>query len=117
MTEERFPYETSTWAPQEAEKQKRWYDALERSGPENVRARLAQDDAGSRGAMSFGIESVVTKGFAEEWLAWHDRQRSQRESSFRGTQIFWTRWAALAATVAAIATAAGWFITTVWRKG
>jgi len=114
MTEKRFPYEQCQWSANVAEK-RRWYEALERTGVENVRASLAQTDAGSRGSVSIGIENNLTKGFAQEWLAWHDRQKSEREAEFRGSQIFWTRWAALAASVAALAGAIGWFLT-VWRK-
>jgi hypothetical protein len=115
MTGERFLYERSTWAPNDAEKQRRWYDALERTGAENVRARLAQTDAGSPGSISIGTEQGVTIGFAQEWLAWHDRRKAEREASFRNAQIFWTRWAALAASVAALAAAVGWLIT-VWPR-
>jgi hypothetical protein len=56
----------------------------------------------------------MTKGFAQEWLAWHDAQKAQRESTFRADQIYWTRWAALAATGAALAAAIGWAFT-IWR--
>jgi hypothetical protein len=115
MAENRFPYEACQWGNNERERQRRWYDALERTGPENVRARLAQTDAGSPGAISIGTENVMTIGFAQEWLAWHDRQKSEREARFRNRQIFWTRWAAIAASVAASAAAIGWLIT-IWRK-
>jgi hypothetical protein len=87
---------------------------LERLGPENVRARLAQINAGSRGSVSIG-EISMTKAFAEEWLAWHDRRKGERETSFRRAQVFWTRWAAWAATGAAFAAAVGWALT-AWRK-
>jgi broad specificity phosphatase PhoE len=112
----RFPYEETTWASGSAENAKAWFEALERIGPANVRARLAQNDAGSRGAMSIGTVQTMTKGFAEEWLAWHDRQTAAREANFRGWQIFWTRWAAIAASVAALAAAVGWALTIYWRK-
>jgi hypothetical protein len=64
-----------------------WYDELESTGIENVRARLAQTDAGSAGAVMIGSEMIVI-GFAQHWLAWHDRQRAEREASFRQWQIF-----------------------------
>jgi hypothetical protein len=41
---------------------------LESVGPENVRARLAQTDAGSRGVFAIGTETILI-GFAQEWLA------------------------------------------------
>jgi hypothetical protein len=68
----------------------------------NVRARLAQTDAGSAGAITIGSETI---GFAQHWLAWHDRQRAEREANFRQWQIFWSRWTALAATATALVVA------------
>jgi hypothetical protein len=59
---------------------------------------------------------MITIGFAQQWLAWHDRQRAEREASFRGWQIFWSRWTALAATATALVAATGWIVTTIWRK-
>jgi hypothetical protein len=112
---DRFPYEQSSWAPSDTEQQRRWYDALERTGTESVRARLAQLYVGSSAAIAIGTETSLTKGFAEEWLAWHDRKKSERETSFRRDQIFWTRWAAIAATVASLAAAIGWALT-AYRK-
>ena len=41
---------------------------------------------------------MIVIGFAQHWLAWHDRQRAERESSLRRWQIFWSRRTALAAT-------------------
>src|ERR1700731_1287684 len=102
MPEQRFPYEQSEWRSPEAE---RWLKALELMGPENVRTILtgAYRDTGSRAAVGIGSVLDVTKGFAQEWLAWHDHQKAAREAAFRHSQIFWTRWAALAASVAAAA--------------
>jgi hypothetical protein len=105
--QERFPYEQCQWAHNDPARQRRWYEVLERTGPENVRARLAQTDAGSPGSISIGTEQSLTIGFAQEWLAWHDRQKAEREATFRGAQIYWTRWAAIAASVAAAAAVVG----------
>jgi IstB-like ATP binding protein len=69
--------------------------------PGDVRARLAQVDAGSAGAIAIGSETMMTKGFAEEWLAWKDQRKAEREDRFRQMRVFWTRWAALAASIAA----------------
>jgi hypothetical protein len=114
-TQERFPYEKSTWVHHDPERSRRWYEVLERTGPENVRARLAQTDAGSAGSIAIGTEISLTIGFAQEWLAWHDRRKVEREAAFRRAQIYWTRWAAVAASVAALAAAIGWALT-AWRK-
>src|SRR5262245_45204777 len=78
MAEDRFPYEQSEWHSAESE---RWLEALERQGPENVRATLsgAYRDVGSRASISVGSVPSMTKGFAQEWLAWHDRRETKLE--------------------------------------
>jgi hypothetical protein len=78
---------------------------------EAVKIRLAQTDCGSAGAIAIGTEMAMTKGFAEQWLAWREQEKASREDRFRSYQIFWTRWAACAASVAAAAAAIGWLIT------
>ena len=83
-------------------------EVLDEVGPENVRAVLAQNAAGSGAAIPIGAKPNMTKGFAQAWLAWHDSEKAKRESAFRTAQVFWTRWAALAASLAAIAAAVGW---------
>jgi hypothetical protein len=84
-----------------------WFDELEMIGPQNVRARLAQTDAGSGGAITIGNIQYLTIGFAQEWLAWHDRRREALEARRHNREVFWTRFAALAATVAAVAAVIG----------
>src|SRR5437868_5777044 len=107
MADHRFPYEQSEWHCGESE---RWLAVLERYGTETVRARLtgAYGGVGSRAVMSVGATMDITKRFAEEWLAWHDRQKADREGSFRRWQLRLTGWAAGAATIAALAGAIGW---------
>ena len=112
MAQERFPFEQSHWAPKEPEQQRRWHDALETTAPENVRAILAQLPFGMGSAASIPLGTThITVGFAQEWLAWHDRQKAEREALFRRKQIFGTWWTALAASIAAAAAAIG-----VWRN-
>ena len=108
MGDARFPYETSEWASADAVQNRAWYQALERMAPENVRATLAAtgNEVGSRAVIHIGAQAM-TKGFAQEWLAWHDAQKVQRENTFRADQIYWTRWAALAATGAVLVAAIG----------
>jgi hypothetical protein len=108
--QERFSYEQCQWGQENPERQRRWHEVLERTGPENVRARLAQTTAGSGGTVSIGGNDILI-GFAQEWLAWHDRQKAEREAKFRWKQIFWPRWAALVATLVALAAAVGWALT------
>jgi hypothetical protein len=80
---------------------------LEALGPQNVRARLAQTDAGSPGAIAIGSIQYLTIGFAQEWLAWHDRKRDALDAERHSQHVFWTRFAAWAATVAAAAAVIG----------
>jgi hypothetical protein len=112
--ESRFDYEHSKWADSDRAKTRRWYDELESLGPENVRARLAQTDASARGSLAIG-EHSMTIGFAQEWLAWHDRKRTEREANFRQRQLFWARWMAFAATGTMVVACIGWCLT-AWRK-
>jgi hypothetical protein len=107
MIEDRFPFETCRWSAGQPEQAKRWFDELELTGPQNVRARLAQTNAGSAGATAVGT-TQMTIGFAQEWLAWHDRQKTAAEAARHERQIFWTRLAALSATVAGASAAIGW---------
>jgi hypothetical protein len=106
--DDRFPYEASRWSANQPEQAKRWYDELEMIGPQNVRARLAQTHAGSGAAIAIGSVTVMTVGFAQEWLPWHDRRCEALEAERHNRQVFWTRFAALAATVAAASAAIGW---------
>jgi hypothetical protein len=66
--QERFLYEQSTWSYGDPERSRRWYEVLERTGPENVRARLAQTDAGSAGSISIGTEQSLTIGSRKNGL-------------------------------------------------
>ena len=87
----RFPYDESPWSY--PEKNEAWLKALEQTGPENVRATLAQHAGGSASAISIGTHDM-TKGFAQQWLAWHDVRKANKEQ--------WLRiWAPLAASVTA----------------
>jgi hypothetical protein len=112
----RFPYEKCQWRSNDAAKALRWYEELERMAPENVRATLAATGytVGSRAEITIGSQAM-TKGFAQEWLAWHDAEKAKRENNFRAGQIYWTRWAALAATGAALAAVVGWIYTICCR--
>jgi hypothetical protein len=109
MSEEGFPYdEPSPWV-QDPDIKFKWYQALEDTGPENARLLLGQIPTGARSSISIG-EVSMAKGYAERWLAWHDRKKSERESAFRANQIFWTRWAAIVATIIAVGYAVNWMI-------
>ncbi len=103
---ERFPYKQCPWTHKG--KGERWLQALERTGVENVRARLAHTMSGSAGSIAIGTETSITIGFVQEWLAWHDARKLAQETRFRRAQVWWTRWAAIAASIAAGAAAIGW---------
>jgi hypothetical protein len=114
MAPDEFQFRDCPWH-QNDDLSNTWIDALERTGSENVRARLAMTDAGSRGAVTIGTVAVMTIGFAQEWLAWQDRRKSEREAAFRSNQIYWTRWAAISASCAAAAAVIGWITTIALR--
>jgi hypothetical protein len=63
---------------------------------------------GPGAAVPIGMVQHMTVGFAQQWLAWHDKLKSEREADFKRRQIFWTRTAALAACTAALAGGIGW---------
>jgi hypothetical protein len=65
-------------------------------------------------ALSFGHSREIPKAFAEEWLAWRDSHKAERET-FRNKKLFWTRWIGLAATVTGLSAAIGWILT-IWLK-
>lgn len=117
MKTDRFPYEKSRWAGSLPEQAERWFEELETLGPQNVRARLAQTDAGSAGSVAIGELRALTIGFAQEWLAWHDRRREALEAARHNRQVFWTRFAALAAAVAAASAAIGGAWTIIHKAG
>jgi hypothetical protein len=50
----------------------------------------------------------MTIGFAPEWLAWNDARKSVQETERHERQIFWTRIAAISATVAGTSAPIGW---------
>ena len=87
MGEERFPFDTPSPWEQDIDKKLKWCEALESTGPENVRLILGQIPTGARSSISVG-EVSMAKGYAEQWLAWHDRRKADRESAFRSKQIF-----------------------------
>jgi hypothetical protein len=113
---DKFPYRESAWRSTD-EVSKRWLAALEKTGAENVRARLAHVDYGSAGSIAIGAEANITVGFAQEWLAWRDRVKSDEQTARLDRQIFWTRTAAIAACVAGLSAAIGWGWTIFFKPG
>jgi hypothetical protein len=96
-----FPYWNSKWPDPDAHP--RWTEALERTGVSAVRARFAIDGKSSQLDIAFGDE-VMVKGFAEEWLAWHERQQELRMLDLQTRMVSaanGSAWAAIAAAVAA----------------
>jgi hypothetical protein len=69
MSQARFKWRSSRWAPDTADQAERWIEALESTGVENVTQTLARTyPAGSQAAVWIG-GAQMTKGFAEHWLA------------------------------------------------
>ena len=88
MAKELSPCERySNWVQDEGKK-KRWCVALKATGPEQVQIILQQSRAGSAGDVVVGGE-FMTRGFAEEWLAWHHNQRREEERSYRRKRLLW----------------------------
>jgi len=111
-SETKYPLDKAIFAPNDKAMAESWVHSLEMTGPENVRARLAQNAGfGPGAAIPIGMVQHMSIGFAEHWLAWHDQQKSERESTFRARQIFWTKSAAIAAATAATAAVVGWIWT------
>jgi hypothetical protein len=104
---QQFPYRECTWH-QSDDLSERRLSALEKTGAENVRARLAHVDYGSGGSIAIGIEMNMTAGFAQEWLAWRDKTKFEEQIARLDKQVFWTRTAAIAASIAGFSAAIGW---------
>lgn len=84
---DRFDYENKIWVGGDTARAQRWYEQLERCGPEDVRARLQQSQAGPNADIAIG-EMSMPIGFAVHWLDWCDRQTANRESRFGR---YWSR--------------------------
>lgn len=109
MSESKYPLEKALFGPQDKAMAESWVRSLETIGPENVRARLAAAAGlGAGAAIPIGMVQHMSVGFAEQWLAWQDQQKSAKEATFRQRQVFWTRLAAIAASCAASAAVIGW---------
>ena len=102
-----FPSTHPVHGYRETDTKLKWCAALEATGPENVRLILGQIPTGARSSISVG-EVSIAKGYAEQWLAWHDRRKADRESAFRSKQIFWTRCAAIVASLIALGAVLNW---------
>jgi hypothetical protein len=126
MTElrlDRFDYENRTWAGGDTARAQRWYEELERCGPEDVRARLQQSQAGPNTDIAIG-EISMPIGFAVYWLAWCDRQTAKQESRLQLRQLFWpilvtalplpivAVWPEVGVPITVLVAAAGWAFTT-----
>jgi hypothetical protein len=78
MAKDRYPFERhSEWA-QDLDSKRRFWEALEATGIDRVRTRLQEHNGGERSAINIG-GCMMTKGYAQEWLAWYDRQKEQEK--------------------------------------
>ena len=113
MKAKKLPFDTY-WHSGDDALMWRWYEELERLGPENVRIRAIQQGGGSAGSiMGLGKELQVTKGFVEDWLMYRDAQRSRQASSQFIIATTVSAVAAIAASISAWPVIRGWFGT--WR--
>jgi hypothetical protein len=109
-TEDRFPYEADSPWVQDLDTKRRWSQALEDTG--------VRDCQGYNHFRSPWFSRVdpnrrcvfMTRGFAEQWLAWHDRKQTASDRAFRAKQIFWPKWAAIVLTISAIGGLIAWMI-------
>src|SRR4051794_9257241 len=115
MAIQTFPYRDSTWHQNDATSE-RWLVTLEKTGTGNVRARLAIVDFGSAAAIAIGSEQSLTIGFAQEWLNWMDSRKTEADIERHERQIWWTRFAAIAASIAASSASFGWLWTIFMKK-
>ncbi len=99
---DRFPYEDSPWG-QSVSDRRFWYEGLERFGPENIRLRLAQDTKTSDQTLTLTVQLTPPKGFAEDWLKWHDERRAAAEEARQERMARAAQGASRAAIAAAIA--------------
>jgi hypothetical protein len=109
MTKDSFPYETDSQWVQDLDTKRKWSRTLEDTGVAIVRATLTLDRHGSAASIPIG-GVFMTRGFAEQWLAWHDRKQSASDKTFRAKQIFWPKWAAIVLTISAMGGLIAWMI-------
>jgi hypothetical protein len=119
---DRFDYENGTWASGDTARARRWYEKLERCGPENVRAQLQQSQGGPNSDIAIG-EMSMPIGFAVHWLAWCDRETAKGERRLQLWKLFWpilvmaltlpiiAVWPEVGVPVTVLVGAAGWAFT------
>jgi hypothetical protein len=60
-----------------------------------------------------GTERNMTKGFADDWLGWHDARKAARDTAHQNKRLFWTR---AGVAVAVIVGIAGVFVALWFKK-
>jgi hypothetical protein len=79
----RPPFKTEH-APAKPGQAEKWLKALDDFGVENVRIRLAQSDSKPNDAFyRLGSDIAVSRGFAEDWLSFHNRHSRAVERRWR----------------------------------
>jgi hypothetical protein len=107
MSGSRFPYEQSEWHCDQSE---RWNKLLQLHGPENVRSALEGAFKEGRSWICIHTATDIPKGFARQWLAWHDQLRADRKKSARTARILRAEKVALLVLAAASAAAILWIL-------
>jgi hypothetical protein len=73
---DRYPFERHSEWYDDFDTKRRFTDVLETLGVDEVRSRLQEHNGGERSAITIG-GCMMTKGYAQDWLAWHDRKREE----------------------------------------
>jgi hypothetical protein len=89
MERAHFDWRSSKWASVSEEEGNRWIKELERLRVENVERTLRQRVVGSAAEIWMG-SVLMTKGFAEDWLAAEYAKREERDIHSRRWQNIWT---------------------------
>lgn len=79
-----------------------WVGALESLGPDGVRDHLRSYPGNPPSTVRFADQDV-TRGFAQAWLAWHDRMRNEATQRLQADMLAASKSSARAAKAAAIA--------------
>jgi hypothetical protein len=101
---ERFPYEQHTRWSQDTEQARKWTEALEAIGTENLRVILAKHPLGSTHPKVHVGAADISKEFAQLWLKWHDDRKAAAQDKLQKRMLLTAIFAAFAAISSAVGT-------------